>query len=99
MTFFTLLPYNAAQSERTAGSSQPAAEDGGRWPMGGHVGQASGGPNAGAAEDMEDGSHEARAEARKTSTRAGGRRWLRGEMGARAGRGRGGPPAAADLPI
>jgi hypothetical protein len=73
MTFFTLLPYNAAQSGRTAGSSQPTAEDGGRWPMGGHVGQASGGPNAGAAEDMEDGGHEARAEARKTSTRAGGR--------------------------
>jgi hypothetical protein len=48
---FTLLPYDAAQSGGTASFDRPAPEDGGRQPMRGRVGQASGGPSAGVTED------------------------------------------------
>jgi hypothetical protein len=49
--FFTLLPYDAVRSGGTAGFDRPAPEDGGRQPMRGRVGQASGGPSAGVTED------------------------------------------------
>jgi len=49
--FFTILPYDAAQSGGTASSGQLETEDGGRRLMGGRVGRAAGGPGAGAAED------------------------------------------------